>query len=329
MDREIFLRDIDDVINCYNNKDEAGCLKELHHLIDYSPYLSEIHDTILCDSTITWRQIVDIAKVLTLVHGYSADVYAKIQVSRIVLACYARAFILCPIKERHIIAFSFNEFLDKTYFSYYRKDLSCTEYASHIGGFFYNLPLGNPDCKEIYSSEIYDTPEGKAVYTYQRIAKLLQWFILCHIKSLIEINPTILPIDPCELNSRIDECYTHLCNIDRSMLKRFAIQLMTYIIKDSSDEGLEIYFGGDNYRYQFNGDNLIEMHDEWDELQEESIIEYESEDYSSYDDNEYHNDNYDEFGRYRGSYAQDVMGYSDDDIDTIFDGDPDAYWNID
>ena len=23
------------------------------------------------------------------------------------------------------------------------------------------------------------------------------------------------------------------------------------------------------------------------------------------------------------------MGYSDDDIDTIFDGDPDAYWNID
>lgn len=35
------------------------------------------------------------------------------------------------------------------------------------------------------------------------------------------------------------------------------------------------------------------------------------------------------YGRYSGSYAQDVMGYSDDDIDTIFDGDPDAYWNID
>ena len=35
------------------------------------------------------------------------------------------------------------------------------------------------------------------------------------------------------------------------------------------------------------------------------------------------------YDRYSGSYAQDVMGYSDDDIDTIFDGDPDAYWNID
>lgn len=35
------------------------------------------------------------------------------------------------------------------------------------------------------------------------------------------------------------------------------------------------------------------------------------------------------YGKYSGSYAQDEMGYSDDDIDTIFDGDPSAYWNID
>ena len=47
---------------------------------------------------------------------------------------------------------------------------------------------------------------------------------------------------------------------------------------------------------------------------------------SSYESNE---DEYDGYGRYRGSYAQDEMGYSDDDIDTIFDGDPSAYWNID
>ena len=35
------------------------------------------------------------------------------------------------------------------------------------------------------------------------------------------------------------------------------------------------------------------------------------------------------YGRYAGTYAQDVAGYSDDEIDTIFDGEPDAYWNID
>lgn len=32
---------------------------------------------------------------------------------------------------------------------------------------------------------------------------------------------------------------------------------------------------------------------------------------------------------YAGTYAHDVEGFCDDDIDTIFDGDPDAYWNID
>jgi hypothetical protein len=30
-----------------------------------------------------------------------------------------------------------------------------------------------------------------------------------------------------------------------------------------------------------------------------------------------------------GSYAQDIMGYSDDVINDAFDEDPDAYWNID
>ena len=35
------------------------------------------------------------------------------------------------------------------------------------------------------------------------------------------------------------------------------------------------------------------------------------------------------YGKYAGSYAQDEAGWSDDDIDTVLDGDPDAYWNID
>lgn len=46
-----------------------------------------------------------------------------------------------------------------------------------------------------------------------------------------------------------------------------------------------------------------------------------------------YNDNfYDEeptYDNYNGSYAQDVEGWSDQDIDEVFDGDPDAYWNID
>lgn len=36
-----------------------------------------------------------------------------------------------------------------------------------------------------------------------------------------------------------------------------------------------------------------------------------------------------EESEYAGTYAHDVAGFSDDEIDDIFDGDPDAYWNID
>ncbi len=35
------------------------------------------------------------------------------------------------------------------------------------------------------------------------------------------------------------------------------------------------------------------------------------------------------YSRYGGSYASSVAGFSDEEIDTIFDGDPDMYWNID
>lgn len=44
---------------------------------------------------------------------------------------------------------------------------------------------------------------------------------------------------------------------------------------------------------------------------------------------QYKNHEFQHYYEYTGSYAQDEMGYSDEDIDTIFDGDPSAYWNID
>lgn len=43
-------------------------------------------------------------------------------------------------------------------------------------------------------------------------------------------------------------------------------------------------------------------------------------------ENDYGNEHYEAFS---GTYAQDVAGYSDEDIYDAFDGDPDAYWNID
>ena len=54
--------------------------------------------------------------------------------------------------------------------------------------------------------------------------------------------------------------------------------------------------------------------------------DYDSEDY--YDPSDYYEEK-ETYDNYNGSYAQDVEGWSDQDIDDVFDGDPDVYWNID
>ena len=72
-----------------------------------------------------------------------------------------------------------------------------------------------------------------------------------------------------------------------------------------------------------NGD-IIAIKDGREEVLHPRIIRCNNDD--EFDYVEYERPSY---GKYSGSYAQDEAGYSDDDIDTIFDGDPDAYWNID
>ena len=47
-----------------------------------------------------------------------------------------------------------------------------------------------------------------------------------------------------------------------------------------------------------------------------------------YDDDFFY-DEHEHYGDYAGSYAQDYEGLSDDFIDDVLDGEPDAYWNID
>ena len=56
---------------------------------------------------------------------------------------------------------------------------------------------------------------------------------------------------------------------------------------------------------------------------------YREDDYDDYKEDDYDSGYECHYGMYAGSYAQDVEGYSDEDIGYAFDGDPDAYWNID
>lgn len=90
---------------------------------------------------------------------------------------------------------------------------------------------------------------------------------------------------------------------------------------DSAIEELRLIFPRFEISYSFEAMRNLRIA-EFEDLEDENYEEFD--DHGFYDDSEFPT-----YGRYAGSYAQDEMGYSDDDIDTIFDGDPDAYWNID
>jgi len=72
----------------------------------------------------------------------------------------------------------------------------------------------------------------------------------------------------------------------------------------------------------FPGNDLLDQHELYEPDFEEEDDYYDPEsDY--YDEEEEH---YEEFA---GTYVQDEMGWSDEMIYDVLDGDPDAYWNID
>ena len=77
-----------------------------------------------------------------------------------------------------------------------------------------------------------------------------------------------------------------------------------------------------NYLHERDKDpNWLKM------VKNEEIFENRKRDGGASDNND--NSNKKTFGNYKGTYAQDYEGYSDEDIDDIFGGDPDMYWNID
>ena len=77
-------------------------------------------------------------------------------------------------------------------------------------------------------------------------------------------------------------------------------------------------------------DNLFEIKRQENFQRQQYEEEYEKEMMEdALDADYYYFDEPQTYERFGGTWAQDVAGYSDDEIDTIFDGDPSAYWNID
>ncbi len=311
-----FLNDLEIIISCYENQNEDGCKKALRQLLSNSPYLGQIVYCILHDSNTTSIQFCTIARALSIVHKYSMDEETKIAVAELIVGCFARAFIICPIQEKHKIAYDLNCFLDNTFYTRYIKKHSITLSCTYLDDFFLLYYLeSDKECEPIYQNS-------------QKLIRLIQWYILCHVIQLFEINPLAIPIDSIAIQSKIKEYYKQFCNIEKSKLKKYVKRLLTEILEDSTDE--DFLCDKIPLLFLYNDFDKIECHD--DELEARIEVEMELDEYLQNQMDlscENNDEEYDGFGRYKGSYAQDEMGYSDDDIDTIFDGDPSAYWNID
>ena len=100
------------------------------------------------------------------------------------------------------------------------------------------------------------------------------------------------------------------------------------IINEHGEEVLPIIY---NAIWQFYGKNRtttkivkngIEMNINLDGLRKGLDKSDEYHDCYCYHEHKHYED-------FAGTYAQDVAGYSDEDIYDAFEGDPDAYWNID
>lgn len=109
------------------------------------------------------------------------------------------------------------------------------------------------------------------------------------VRQILDLQPSY--IDWCAIN--LDHFY-----LSNQMIEAIKSIKPDFII---SDEGKR---------------KLSDKYSTWEREQEQDDYDEDFEEEATYEN-------------YNGSYAQDVEGWSDQDIDDVFDGDPDAYWNID
>ncbi len=111
------------------------------------------------------------------------------------------------------------------------------------------------------------------------------------------------------------------------------------IINEKGEEVLPVKYdniwnfaGKDRYstRAEINGKyHMVSFYDLNPELNGNGKGNRSTSDYKDYNSYNDYDDYGCHYGEYAGTYAQDVAGYSDDIINDVFEGDPDAYWNID
>lgn len=105
-------------------------------------------------------------------------------------------------------------------------------------------------------------------------------------------------------------------DIQPSYLEWCALNLDHFYISDEVIEEIK----GVIPDFKLSDEGVAKLNDKYEVWENEQENDYD--DYDDYHERE-------SYGQYAGSYAQDVEGLSDDFINDVLDGDPDAYWNID
>ena len=160
-----------------------------------------------------------------------------------------------------------------------------------------------------------------------RCAYIIEYYLLNHLiryYKILNISEKII-----EWTDEIKKDLNHFAKfgvVTNAFLNKLCISVWRDFIKDDiernfyemGEDDLDI---SNNVAYYISFD-FHKMEICWDSKRI-------ADDFEDAHNNFEEDDEYTGYGKYKGSYAQDEMGYSDDDIDTIFDGDPDAYWNID
>jgi hypothetical protein len=108
-----------------------------------------------------------------------------------------------------------------------------------------------------------------------------------------------------------------ILNLDPNYLEWCAVHLDQLCMTDEVIEQIRAIMPGFALSEEAK-QSLKDKFDNWQNVLKREQMDHDDE---SYEQATYEN--------YNGSYAQDIEGWSDQDIDDVFDGDPDAYWNID
>ncbi len=327
--KQTLLTTINNAIKFSQTGNKEDLLYSIGYFVNEYSDFNLLIETLLKDSTTSWNEFKELGVFFSILYDYSYDSLSQSELCRDASRCFARAFILCPFREKHPIAYEVNKLIDKTYIQFRITGDTGLTYSS----VFINLFI-------LDISDIENELEYKWGRSFgHRYTNLLQLNLQEHIIKYNNYTKNPLIFDKDKQKTDIEKYEYNLNGLTKSQMKKLATEIFSAIFYNLciSDEYINEIALEENEFWVYDKDYATIRRLTFKEAYECGYFDpKDSYNYDDDDDDEIYlgskSFDYEEdpkYERYNGSYAQDEMGWSDDDIDTVLDGEPDAYWNID